>query len=78
MKKKIMVIIAVLGIFLATCIAIIKYKTNASVAIIGGADGPTSIFLAGTLGDGFLITATLLGLILLTVGSVLFMKIRRK
>ena len=55
-----------------------KSQTNASLAIIGGADGPTSIFLAGTLGDGFLIIATLVGLILLTVGLVLFMKMRKK
>ena len=33
---------------------------SVSISIIGGADGPTSIFLAGKLGTGFKITMTLI------------------
>ena len=33
---------------------------SVSIGIIGGADGPTSIFLAGKLGTGFKITMTLI------------------
>lgn len=57
MKKKGIII----GIIAAVCVLvaagilvyrhIIVYRTADSVAIIGGADGPTSIFIAGKVGD---------------------------
>lgn len=78
MKKKSMIIVAVLAILLVVYTAIMKSQTNASLAIIGGADGPTAIFLAGTLGDGFLIAAILLVLVIIAVGIVLFKKRSKK
>ena len=48
---------AQLGIFVAYIIAILlgfNDKAAAAISIIGGADGPTSIFLAGKLGQGAL------------------------
>lgn len=48
---------AQLGIFVAYIIAILlgfNDKAAAAISIIGGADGPTSIFLAGKLGQGSL------------------------
>ena len=48
-------------------------KTVEAVSIIGGADGPTSIFIAGTLGDDFSIILMLVGVIVL-IGVIVFWK----
>ena len=53
MKKWIMIGAIVIGVivaFTALKICITKDRTTASISIIGGADGPTSIFLAGKIG----------------------------
>ena len=53
MKKWIMIGAIVIGVivaFTALKISITKDRTTASISIIGGADGPTSIFLAGKIG----------------------------
>lgn len=44
------------GIFMTFCIASMFFGSNdaASIAVIGAADGPTSIFVARTLGSGYL------------------------
>ena len=53
-------------------------KKSYAVSVIGGADGPTSIFLAGKVGSGFaLVTCLLAVLILLLVGGILYI-IRKK
>ena len=45
-----------------------------SYTIIGGADGPTSIFLAGKYGAGTIITAVVGGLVLAIAGITLIVK----
>lgn len=45
-----------------------------SYTIIGGADGPTSIFLAGKYGAGTIITAVVGGLVLAVAGILLTVK----
>lgn len=47
-----------------------------SISIIGGADGPTSIFLAGSVGDGipFLLLIGIIGILI----SVVVMKFKNK
>lgn len=44
-----------------------------SISIIGGADGPTSIFLAGKLGTGFKV-AVVVGIVLLAVTAIIIVK----
>ena len=72
MKKYILVIFIMI-------IAIVHFlinqqeKTVEAVSIIGGADGPTSIFIAGTLGDDFSIILMLVGVIVL-IGVIVFWK----
>lgn len=70
--------IAMLIILLVMGFVTIKKQTDASLAIIGGADGPTAIFLAGKLGDGFLVSVVLFGIILLVFGVVLYKKMKKK
>lgn len=80
MKKIVGVIVLVLGV-IATGIGTvslinIKSKAASSVAIIGGADGPTSIFIAGKVGSP-LYVAIVVGVILLIAGLLLLLKKRK-
>ncbi|MBO4910609.1 MAG: Trp biosynthesis-associated membrane protein [Lachnospiraceae bacterium] len=69
----------ILGILVAIAgvlwIAVTLYTTKPhSYTIIGGADGPTSIFLAGKYGAGTIITAVIGGLVLAVAGILLIVK----
>ena len=44
---------------------------------IGTADGPTAIFLAGKVGDGYILGAILAGIILVAAGVVIY-RIKKK
>ena len=78
MKKILAIGIAVLGI-LAVAIGIHwKTKNAVAISIIGGADGPTSVFLAGKVGDGMIFGAILLGIILTSIGFMVYRKISKK
>ena len=66
------VIVAIAGVL---WIAVTLYTTKPhSYTIIGGADGPTSIFLAGKYGAGTIITAVIGGLVLAVSGILLIAK----
>ena len=72
MKKRLGIIAGILGIVLAVIGIVLKQKENTAVSVIGGADGPTSIFIAGKLnGDNFMIVV---GIILLILAGVIFYK----
>ena len=68
---------AQLGIYVAYFLAIFlgfNGAAAAAISIIGGADGPTSIFIAGKLnGDNF-IFMIVVGIILLILAGVIFYK----
>lgn len=49
-----------------------------SISIIGGADGPTSIFLAGKLGTGFKITVTLIIVVSVIIVAWIIWRIVKK
>ena len=56
-----------------------KINQRISVGIIGGADGPTSVFVAGKVPEGLGIMGILCGILLLGVGLYLvFRKNRNK
>ena len=78
MKKTLTIIMAVIGILLAAIGIHWKSKAAVAVSIIGGADGPTSIFLAGKIGDGFILGTILIGIVLLVVGVIIYRKVRKK
>lgn len=55
-----------------------KVKGAASIGIIGGADGPTSIFIAGKFGDGFILGAILVAVVLVVIGVIICKNIKKK
>lgn len=78
MRKVIAMITAVVGIILAAAGIYLKTKKSHAIGIIGGADGPTSIFVAGRIGDGFPIGALVIGLALIIVGIIIWRRFRKK
>lgn len=74
MKKTIAVILGVMGLGLAGFSAILKWKKQMSVSIIGGADGPTSIFLAGKIGNDFSVAGIVVGILLLVIAGLLMLR----
>ena len=54
--------------------AVMKLKGNTAVVVIGGADGPTSMFVAGKLNGDFSIMLILIGIVLLAVAAIVYWK----
>ncbi len=80
--KKVTGVVAVIGgilgaILLGSGIFTWLNKGAAAVSIIGGADGPTSVFLAGKVGRNFSGGLTIVGGALLVVCAI-YMIIRKK
>lgn len=84
MKKKIGIGAAVIGVLLIVTGIILKIKEisstavvdNNSVAVIGGADGPTAVFIAGKFDGGF-ITAVVAGIIIISIAVLVLIKKKR-
>ena len=53
-----------------------KMNEQKAIAIIGGADGPTSIFIAGKIGYGSILTVIVVGVII--IAGIIVMIKRRK
>lgn len=74
MKKKEKIIAGVagaVGIILAVIGVLLKIKKSMAVSVIGGADGPTSIFLAGKVGGDMSAGLFVAAIICLIVAVVL-------
>lgn len=71
MKKILGIILIAIGILTAIFGLILKVKGQVSVSIIGGEDGPTSIFFAGKVGGMGAVIGILVGIMLLAVGVVM-------
>lgn len=76
MKKILGIILTVIGIVMTVVSLIFKIKGQMSVSIIGGADGPTSVFVAGKVGSPPAITGIIAGIAVIAVG--IFMVARKK
>lgn len=84
MKKAITIISIIIGglvLLKASAVMIIeeilKAQVTGSVSVIGGADGPTSVFVAGTVGEGSVIIEIILGVLLIIVGVWGLRKIKK-
>lgn len=65
MKKALGLIIGLSGIITVAFSVILKMKKSAAISIIGGADGPTSVFIAGKVGADFSTVGIICGIALL-------------
>ena len=76
MKKAIGITLSVIGIIMAAISLVFKVNDQKSVAksvsVIGGADGPASIFVAGKIGGTPAITGIIVGIVLLAIGIFIF------
>ena len=65
------------GAVIAAVSTVLKLMENRSISIIGGADGPTSVFVAGKLGGGSEYTEYVgiaAGILLVLAGAVMLCK----
>lgn len=74
-KRTIGIVLVVLGVLLAICgilaITVVNPAERASIGIIGGADGPTAIFVTGTAGPlAALVLLCGTGILPLVLGAV--------
>lgn len=76
MKKTMAIILGVIGLVLAGFSVVLKWKKQMSVSIIGGADGPTSIFLAGKVGNDFSVAGIVVGILFIVIAG--FLMLRKK
>ena len=74
MKKIYEIVTCTIGFLLIILGSVMKVKENTAVSIIGGADGPTSVFLAGKLNSNLSIFLMLIGIILLATALVIRLK----
>jgi oxaloacetate decarboxylase beta subunit len=75
MKKIIGSVLTIFGIGIIILSLVLKVKGQTAISIIGGADGPTSIFLAGKVGGNFFV-GVIVGVVLFAVG--IFVLVRKK
>lgn len=76
MKKVITILGSIVGILLIIIGVLSRSKKNMKISIIGGADGPTSVFLAGKVGNNYWLAIIVAGVIILCVSF--FMLSRKK
>lgn len=74
MKKVAGIIGCIIGFLLISIGGIMKAKEYIAVSIIGGADGPTSIFIAGKLGGDLSISLILIGVVVLIMTLICYLK----
>jgi len=78
-KKVVGGIITIIGIVMAAWgIHVYVFAKEATSILIGGADGPTSVFIAGKVGNGFGLGTIFVGIILVVAGVVIFIKSKKK
>lgn len=75
MKRIAGITLTIIGIMAVLSGLILKIKGQMSVSIIGGADGPTSIFIAGKVGGTSAAAGIGIGIVLLA--AVIFVIVRK-
>ena len=76
MKKILGIVAGIVGIISVIVGVALKMNNNA-IAIIGGADGPTSVFVAGKLNVLVSILLIAIGVVMLIVAIIFYLKRKR-
>lgn len=74
MKKILVIITCIIGFLLVVFGSAMKVNENTAFSIIGGADGPTAIFLTGKLNSNLSVFLILIGIILLAIALIVYLK----
>ena len=74
MKKVLGIVGCSIGFLLVILGSVMKVEEHTAVSIIGGADGPTSIFVAGNLGGDLSISFILTGVAVLVITLICYLK----
>lgn len=74
MKKVIIIIIGIFGVILSA--AGIFSASAGDIGVIGGADGPTAVFVAGKPSAGFTVCLIIAGIVLLIAAAFIIFKRR--
>ena len=74
MKKVLGIGSCIVGLLLVVFGGLMRIKENTAVSIIGGADGPTSVFVAGKLNGELAIISILIGIMAVVMGVSLYLK----
>ena len=72
MKKVFWIVPCIVGMLFVIFWGIMKVKENTAVSIIGGADGPTSVFVAGKLNGNSAVKLIIIGIVLLVAAVIAF------
>lgn len=78
MKKVLGIMTGLLGILFVITGVITKAKKTFSISVIGGVDGPTSVFVAGKVGSDISLGLITAGVILIVVVVACLLKKQRK
>ena len=76
MKKVLGLVGCCIGFLLLILGSVMKLKEHTAFSIIGGADGPTSVFVAGNLGGDLSISFVLTGAAVLVITLICYLKKR--
>lgn len=74
MKRVLVIVLGVLGVLLTIAGVAAKAKKAVAVSVIGGADGPTSVFIAGKVGTDISVGLIAVGIILVVLTIILWIK----
>ena len=74
MRKIHGMVLAIIGIITVLFGIVLKIKENTVISVIGGADGPTSVFVAGKTSSVPVIISVILGIILLVIGIFIIIR----
>ena len=78
MKKIHGIVLAIIGIIAALFGIVLRLKENTAISIIGGADGPTSIYVAGKISNIQVTISVVLGIVLLVIGVFVMIRNYKK
>ena len=74
MKKVFGIGSCMIGMLLVISGCVMKLRGNTAVTVIGGADGPTSVFVAGKVNGDFSVMLILIGIVLMAIAAMIYWK----
>lgn len=74
MKKVLWTVVCTVGMLLVVFGAALKMQENTAVSIIGGADGPTSVYIVGKLNGNFPVVLIIIGLAVLVAAVIVCLR----